>query len=135
MHVGDQNKCECDADSVRVKLGVGQTDEQRLQHAGHGGLADPAQGQAGERDAELHRGNELVELLVELLDRAGADAVGGNELLQPGFADADQGEFRGHKKCVCRDEQNDRHDPQHNEGNHEAEILPSCFRRFRRKVR
>ena len=47
------------------------------------------------------------------------------QLLQPGFPDADQRELGGHKEGVCCDEQNDCRDPQHNESNHEAEILPS----------
>jgi hypothetical protein len=60
----------------------------------------------------------MVELLVELLDGARADAVRRDHLLQAGFADADQGELGGHEEGVCRDEQDDRYDSQHNESNH-----------------
>ena len=89
----------------------------------HGGFADPAESQAGERDAELHGGDEVVELLMELLDGARADAVRSQQLLEPGLADADHGEFGGDKKCVRCDQQDHCHDPQHNESNHQGEIL------------
>ena len=117
-------KGEDDATSVGVDLGVRQVDESGSKDVGHGGFADPAQGQAGQGDAKLHGVDELVELLMQLLDGARADAVRRNQLLQPGFAHADQGELGGHKERVGRDQQDHRHDAQHHEGNHEAEILP-----------
>ena len=78
-------KANGDADGVGVEVGVRQADEERLQHVRHGRLADPAQGQAGESDAELHGSDEFVELLVELLDGAGTDAVGGDAAAAAGF--------------------------------------------------
>ncbi len=94
--------------------------------SGHGGFADPAQSEAGDGDAKLHGVENVVELLMKLLDGARADAVGRNHLLQPRLADADQSEFGGHEERVCRDEQNHCYDAQHNESNHEGEILPSA---------
>ena len=123
--IGDQHEGDDDGHSVRVEPGVGQGTEQRLQNAGHRGLADPAQGQTGHGDAELHGVEDVVELLMELVDGARAQAVGRDHLLQPRLAHVDQREFSGHEERVCRDQQHHHHDAQHNEGNHEAEILPS----------
>ncbi len=96
---------------------------------GDGGFADPAQGQAADGDAELHGVQDLIQLLMELLDGARTNTMRGDHLVQPGLAHAHQGEFGGHEERVCRDEQDDRYDPQHNEGNHSTKILSS--RRFR----
>ena len=92
--------------------------------------ASPIQPRArlADGDAELHGVEDLIQLLMELLDGARANTVRGDHLLQPGLADADQGEFGGHEERVCRDEQNHRYDPQHNESNHYEKILSS--RRF-----
>jgi hypothetical protein len=65
---------------------------------------------------------------MELLDGARTNAMRGNHLLQSCLANAHQSEFSGHEERVCRDEQDDRYDPQHNEGNHSEKILSS--RRF-----
>ena len=64
VHVSDQKEGDHDADGVRVNVGIGQAGEERLQHVGHGGFADPAQRQAGEGDAELYGRDEVVQLLV-----------------------------------------------------------------------
>ena len=66
--------------------------------AGDHGFADPAQGQADHGDAELNAVDDFVEMLVQALDDARADAAGFDELLDAGVADADQGEFG------CREE-------------------------------
>src|SRR5271157_1668115 len=113
-------------DSVRIKAGVGQRKEQRLQHAGHGSLAYPAQGEAGNRHSKLYRVEYVIELLMELLDGARADTVRRNHLLQSRLPDAHQGEFSGHEERVRRDEQDHRYDAQQSECNHEAEILSSA---------
>ena len=125
-HVGDQHEGNHDGNTVRIEPGVGQRQEERLQNAGHGGLADPAQRQAGHGDAELHGVEDMVELLMELVDGTRADAVRRDHLLQSRFAHVHQGEFSSHEERVCRDEQHHDHNAQHNESNHEAEILPSA---------
>ena len=56
---------------------------------GHHGFADPAQGQADHRDANLDAVYDLIQLLVETLNDARANASGCDELLDavwdPGF--------------------------------------------------
>ena len=52
-------------------------------------LADPAQSQTGEGDAELYGAEELVEIAVQALDGACAGASGLQQLLQAGIAHAD----------------------------------------------
>ena len=102
--IGDQDEGYDDGDPVRVELRVRQWAEQGFQNAGHGSLADPAQGQAGHRDAELHGVEDVVELLMELVDGAGAQAVRRDHLLQSRFAHIDECEFSGHEERVCRDQ-------------------------------
>jgi hypothetical protein len=68
----------------------------------------------------------VIELLMELLDSACAQAVRRDHLLQSRFAHIHECEFSGHEERVCRDQQYHDHDAQHNESNHEAEILPSA---------
>ena len=74
VHVGDQSEREYYGDGVGVNMGVRQIDEERFQYASHGSFADPAQSQAGERYSELHRVDEVIKLLMQLLDGAGAHA-------------------------------------------------------------
>jgi len=74
---------------VGVEMRVRQASEKRFDEAGHGGFADPAESQATKSDAELDGCNEVIQLLMKFLDGARADAVGGDELLKAGFADAD----------------------------------------------
>ena len=57
---------------------------------GHHGFADPAQGQADHRDANLDAVYDLIQLLVETLNDARANASGCDELLDAGVADAHQ---------------------------------------------
>src|SRR5579884_3607194 len=108
---------------MRINLRVRKTDEERLQHASHRGFTDPAQSEAGEGHPELHCVDELIELLVQLLYGTRAHTPRRYQLLDLGFAQADQGEFGGDKKRIRRDDQDDRHEAQHDEGNHEGKIL------------
>ena len=78
VHVGDQAEGDGDGDGVGVDRGVRDlVDEAHaFDQAGDHGLADPAQGQADHGDAELNAVDDLVEMLVEALDDARADAPG-----------------------------------------------------------
>ena len=58
----------------------------------------------GEGDAELDGGKELVDGVFELEGGAGAGAAEGEELLDAGLADADQGELGSHEEAVGQDE-------------------------------
>ncbi len=75
------------------------------EYLGDGGFANPAEGEAGEGDAELDGGEELVDGVLELVDGAGAGTSVGDELLDAGLTDADEGELRGHKEAVGQDEE------------------------------
>ena len=110
---------------MRVKSRVRQRQEQRLQHVRYRRFADPAQRQAANGHSKLHGIEDMVELLMELLDGARADAMRRNHLLQSRLAHAHQSEFSGHEERVCRDQQDHCYDAQHDEGNHESEILTS----------
>ena len=110
LEVGDEREGEDDGDGVGVDGGVrreggepagGETEDD----LGDGGLADPAEGEAGEGDAELDGGEELVDGVLELEGGAGAGAAERDELLDAGLADADEGELRGHKEAVGQDEE------------------------------
>ena len=76
VHVGDQAEGDGDGDGVGVDGGVRHlVDELHpFDQAGDHGLADPAEGQADHGDAELNAVDDFVEMLVEALHDAGADA-------------------------------------------------------------
>jgi len=74
MHEGDEGEREADGDRV---IGPGaptrdQPVEQRRDQAGQGRLAHPAEGDAGQRDAQLRSGDGLVELVHHAGERLGA---------------------------------------------------------------
>ena len=79
---------------------------------GDGGLADPAESERAERDAELDGGEEVVQVLLEALDGAGAGDAERDELLKAGVAHADEGELGGDEEAVSEDERDDRHEPE-----------------------
>ena len=102
-------KASADGDGVRVDGGVGDASDPALEQSRQNRLAQPAQGQAGDGDSELHAVYYAAELLVEFEDGAGADAVGFDQLLDARFADADQ------RELGCGEEGIDRHQEQYNE--------------------
>ncbi len=60
---------------------------------------------------------------MQALDDAGADAAGGDELLDAGVADADQGEFGGGEKRICRHQKKDQEHAEQHEGDHLGAVL------------
>src|ERR1035437_5787495 len=77
-------------------------------------LAQPAQGQAGNGDPELHAVNHAAELLVKFEDGAGASPVSYDQLLDARFAHADQRELGCGEEGIGRhQEQDDKHPQQH----------------------
>ena len=84
------------------------------QYSSDDGFANPAQGQADNSDSQLDAVYYFVEIAVEFLDGAGADAMGLNELLNASVADAHQGELRRREERVgCHQQQNQEHPKQH----------------------
>ena len=80
-------------------------DQQRLEQAREGGLADPAQGQARQRDAELGGREVGVEVLDHVLREPRA-AVALAELdLDLGRPHLDQRELGGHEEAVHEHEE------------------------------
>ena len=114
LEVGDEAEGYDDGDGVGVQeLVRGAAGEPRqVREAAedgfcYGRLAEAAEGQRGEGDAELHGGEELVDVVLEAEGGAGAGAVELDELLDAGLADADEGELGGHKEGVRQDEEGD----------------------------
>ena len=125
VQVGDQAEGDDDGDAVGVNRGVRDfvNETEGFDQAGHHGFADPAESQADDGDAELHAVHDFIEMLMQALHDAGADASGLDELLDAGIAHADQGEFRGREKRVrCHQEKDQEHAEQH-EGDHLGVIL------------
>ena len=108
MEVSDDGEAEGDGDDVGVDAGPCLIDVQSAEPAhentGGEGFADPAQGQGAEGDAELHGGQEVVQVLLQAADGAGSGNAGGQHLLDAGVADRDQGELGCHKEGVGQDE-------------------------------
>ncbi len=63
-------------------------------------LADPAQRQRAEGDAELHSGQKVVQFPLQTPHGAGSGNTGSQHLLDPRIPDRDQREFGGHKEAV-----------------------------------
>ena len=121
VEVGNQGEAQHDGyygDQVGVDGRVGDGLEPSSEEAGDDGFADPAEGEAAEGDAELDGGEEVVEVLLEAADGAGSEDVLGDELLDAGLADADQGEFRGDEEAVGQDEQGHRDSPKEEQAGH-----------------
>ena len=126
-HVGHQYERQDDRDGMGIKAGIGESDEERFQHVSDGRLADPAKREAGDGNAELHGIENMIELLMEFLDGAGADAMSGNHLLDARLAHAHQGKFSGDEERVRRNQQDHRYDAEDDKGNHPVGILASRF--------
>ena len=125
VHVGDQAEGDDDGDGMGVDSGVGDfVDELHPFHqAGDHGLADPAQCQADHGDAQLNAVHDFVEMLVQALDDARADASRRDELLDAGIAHAHQGEFGCREEGIGRHQEQDQKDPEQHKGDHGTVIL------------
>jgi hypothetical protein len=75
---------------------------------GQGRLADPAERQGGEGDAELRRGEMRVEPVGGALERTGVDPALVDQLGDPAAPHRDEGEFRRDEETVGEDERDDR---------------------------
>ena len=63
-------------------------------------------------------GEGFVEVALDFLDGAGADAPLFDQLVDPGIAKADHGELRRHKKGIRRHQQDHQNDPEEDQGDH-----------------
>src|ERR1035437_5496989 len=122
VEVSDEGEAEGDGDDVGVDEGVSLGEGQcaHPSHEGGGGqrLADPAEGQGAEGDAELDGGEKVVQIALQAADGAGAGDGGGQHLLDAGVADGDQGELGGHKEGVGQNEQADSDELEQGETGH-----------------
>ena len=125
QQVGDQAEGDHDGDAVGIDRRVWHFvhETEGLDQARYHGFADPAESQADDRDTELNAVDDFVEMLMEALDDTGAGASRFDELLNAGIANADQGEFRGGKKRICRHQEKDQEHPEQHKGDHGWLIL------------
>ena len=82
MQEGDQAEGDANSDAVGVNQDVRNTLEklETLDEMGDHGLADPAEGKADHGDAELHTVYDFVQVAVQSLQNARADAARSDEL-------------------------------------------------------
>jgi hypothetical protein len=73
------------------------------------GLADPTQGERGKGYAKLDGGKELVDGVLELVNRARAGTAERNELLDTCLADADESEFGRYEEAGGKNEEGHHH--------------------------
>ena len=81
--------------------------EQRLNQHGERRLADPAETQAGHRDAELRRGDIAGGIGDRAAHRARAPRPFRDQLVDARLADGDDREFRRDEKTVRKDQRQD----------------------------
>ena len=100
-------------------------DQQRLEQPREGRLADPAQGQARQRDAELARRQVGVEVREHVLGEAGAAIAFADLDLDLGRPDLDQRELRRDEEAVD-DHEHDRQRDRRGRGDLEADRRAGC---------
>ena len=101
-----------DGDRDRRGDRVRHAAERRLDEVGDRGLAEEADAQRRERDAELAGRQVLGEVVEHVDDALGAPVAGGGQLLELGSARADERELRGHEEPVDEDQHDDRAEKQ-----------------------
>lgn len=79
--------------------------QQRFQEFGEGRLADPAQAQGGQGDAQLAGGQVGVQLVVNLAQDGAAPAVLLGDGFHAGGAELDHGELGGDEEAIEQDEE------------------------------
>jgi hypothetical protein len=103
---GDQAEGHGEGDGVQHGRGHVPF-EQRVQQVGHGGLADPAQAQGGQGDAQLGGGDVGVQVVDEAQQAHGLAAAFGGQGGDARAPDAHEGELRGHEKAVGQNQDED----------------------------
>src|ERR1035437_10836398 len=102
MEEGNQGEGNSGCEAVGVKRAMWQLRKSRLQEDSDGAFTDPAQGQAGDGDTQLHGSEHFVQAAMQALYGAGADFVGIDELLNTSIAYADQRKLRCYEEGVER---------------------------------
>ena len=123
VQAGDEHKGNANGNSVSVDVGVWNLAENLLDHVGEERFANPTQGQTYDRDPQLNPVDHFIQIAVQLLDNAGTNTAGFDQLLNAGLANADQGKLgRSKERVGCDQKQNQEHPDQH-EGDHGWLIL------------
>jgi hypothetical protein len=108
----DDGEGEGEADGVRQRRALGgrqpgEALQRRFDQVGEGRFANPAQGEAGDGDAKLGRGDVGIEVIEAAQDGGGPSVALRRQMLDAGAADGDQGELGGDEEPVGEDEGND----------------------------
>ena len=100
----NQQEGQGDGDGMRHRRRPGNphTDQQRLEKSGDGDLPQPAQRQAGHGNAQLHTGEDPVQILQQRLHHPRPAAAGLLQLLDARRPHRHQRELAGHEKPVGR---------------------------------
>ena len=109
VHEGEQQKGENHGDGVGNDdgPGAGHPAEATEKNLREGALADDAQGEAGDGDANLYAAEDTVEVAEKLLDNEGAGVALLDELLDASDADGNESELGGHEEGVEAGEEED----------------------------
>jgi hypothetical protein len=120
VHEGDQTEGDADGNAVGIDEYVRNTlqELEAFDEMSDHGLADPAEGEADDGDAELHTVDDFVQVAVQSLQNTSADAAGSDQLLDAGLTDTDQGKFGSGKEGVGRYQSYYQQDPEQHKGDH-----------------
>ena len=97
------HRADADGDAFAPTC-ANQVRDSRLDHLRDGDIANPAQGQAGNRDAELRSGDVEIGIVLHLQHRAHSLIIGARLSLQPPAARRHQGKFNRDKETVSRNQ-------------------------------
>ena len=102
VEVRDEGEREGDGRGVRngPLPARGQDAEERFEEAMERGFTDEPEGEAGDRDAELGRGDAVVKVVHRPLQGRRPRHALLDEFLDPRFPDGDEGELRGDEEAV-----------------------------------
>ncbi len=115
---GEEHEGQCQSQAVREddRAAAGKPVDQRAEHLRERRFAQSADAEAGQGDADLHAGDDPVELTEELLDDARARVAVLHELAHARDAHGNQGKFRGGEKRVDGHQGQHRQQPQTDHG-------------------
>jgi hypothetical protein len=91
---------------------AGQAGEQRFEQLRQRGLADPAERERRDGDAELRRRQVGVEMIERALQGGGVHAAPRDQLGDAAATNGDEGELGGDEEAVGEHQQHDRHNTQ-----------------------